>query len=65
MVAYAQGLEDLFQSSVNQGAVLFQSKVYAADWRYQLVFEISRAFDQKEEIKHISGTSRDNSWMEY
>ena len=45
MVAYTlnhQGLEDIFQSSVNQGVVLFQSlslKVYAADWRYQLVFE--------------------------
>jgi hypothetical protein len=63
MVAYSlnhQGLEDLFQSSVNQGVVLFQSpslKVYAADWRYQLAFKISRAFDKKEEIKHMSEIS--------
>ncbi|KIM41335.1 hypothetical protein M413DRAFT_10953 [Hebeloma cylindrosporum] len=55
-----QGCEDLFQSSINQGVVLFQSpslKVYAADWRYQLASKISKAFDKKEEIKHTFGIS--------
>jgi hypothetical protein len=40
----------------SQRVVLFQPpslKVYAADWRYQLVFRIVKTFDKKEEIKHI------------
>ncbi|KAG7447228.1 uncharacterized protein BT62DRAFT_919170 [Guyanagaster necrorhizus] len=51
MVAYVlnnEGCEHLFQNSVAKGIMLYSSgnfKVYAADWRFQLVGKIRRAYD--------------------
>ncbi|KAK0463094.1 uncharacterized protein EV420DRAFT_1639179 [Desarmillaria tabescens] len=51
MVAYVlnnEGCERLFQNSVAQGIMVYSSgnfKVYAADWRFQLVGKIRRAYD--------------------
>lgn len=52
MVAYVlnnAGCERLVAHSVQQGALMYDSKsfrVYAADWRYQVVGKIQRAYDQ-------------------
>ncbi len=51
MVAYVlnnEGCERLFQNSVAQGIMMYSSanfKAYAADWRFQLVGKIRRAYD--------------------
>lgn len=54
MIAFVynnQGCEHLFENSLQQNVVLFQSptlRAYVADWKYQIVGKITRAYQQMQ-----------------
>ncbi|KAH9487105.1 hypothetical protein JR316_0001173 [Psilocybe cubensis] len=60
--AMMPGCEDLYKNSVANNVVLYQSDTlvaYAADWKFQLIGKITRAYQMEQLNEHVQSKDRE------